>query len=164
MYYKEVNSPKVCPVISATVGKGKSIIVASRGKKPSLLAEGLVSDSSSSRPYDEERVRTTLITKTPHPTHPYILRAPSPPPSTIHQPPVQQLLHSTHRTPKLRPLPPSNHRPLTVRSQRRPHKIKSTDKSLTIRGIQAVFWGFAHGDDEDVAIVAVEGEIWGVND
>jgi hypothetical protein len=85
MYYKEVNSPKVCPVISATVGKGKSIIVASRGKKPSLLAEGLVSDSSSSRPYDEERVRTTLITKTPHPTHPYILRAPSPPPSTNHQ-------------------------------------------------------------------------------
>jgi type IV secretory pathway VirB10-like protein len=88
----------------------------------------------------------------------------SPITTPIHQPPVQQLLHSTHRTPKLRPLPPSNHRPLTVRSQRRPHKIKSTDKSLTIRRIQAVFWGFAHGDDEDVAIVAVEGEIWGVND
>lgn len=42
--------PNVWPVIRAMVGKGKSIIVARRGKKPSLLAEGLVSDSSSSRP------------------------------------------------------------------------------------------------------------------
>ena len=42
--------PKVWPVISAMVGNGKSVIVASRGKNPELLAAGFVSDSSSSRP------------------------------------------------------------------------------------------------------------------
>ena len=45
-----VDLPKVWPVISAMVGNGKSVIVASRGKKPELLAAGLESDSSSSRP------------------------------------------------------------------------------------------------------------------
>ena len=42
--------PKVWPVISAMVGNGKSVMVASSGKKPELLAAGLVSDSSNSRP------------------------------------------------------------------------------------------------------------------
>jgi hypothetical protein len=45
-----VDLPKVWPVISAMVGNGKSVIVASRGKNPELLAAGLVSDSSNSRP------------------------------------------------------------------------------------------------------------------
>lgn len=45
-----VHLPKVWPVIRAMVGNGKSVIVARRGKNPELLAAGLVSDSSSSRP------------------------------------------------------------------------------------------------------------------
>ena len=44
------NVPNVWPVINAMVGNGKSVIVASRGKKPELLAAGLESDSSSSNP------------------------------------------------------------------------------------------------------------------
>jgi hypothetical protein len=57
----ELILPKVWPVISAMVGKGKSIMVASRGKKPELLAEGLVSDSSSSRPWGEHWVSKTCV-------------------------------------------------------------------------------------------------------
>jgi hypothetical protein len=133
------------------VGKGKSIIVASRGKKPELLAEGLVSDSSSSRPCDEKkRISKTVVVL-------YI---------EIHRRSIYRrscnandsriACCTTYSAPKLGIIAPSNHSSLTVWSQCCSHEVESADQFLTVCGVQSIFWSFAHGDDEDVAIVAVE--------
>jgi hypothetical protein len=63
----------------------------------------------------------------------------------------------TYGTPKFSIITPGNHSSLAVWSQCCSHEIEGFDQSLAVRGIQSVLWRFAHGDDEDVAIVAVEG-------
>jgi len=66
---------------------------------------------------------------------------------------------STYSAPKLRIIASSNHSSLTVLSQRSSDEIESCDESLAVAGVQSILWGFAHGDDEDVAIVTIECQI-----
>jgi hypothetical protein len=64
---------------------------------------------------------------------------------------------TTHSTPELRIIPFGDHRPLTIRPQSRSDEIESRNQFLAIGRVQSVFGAFAHCDDEDVAMVAVEG-------
>lgn len=66
------------------------------------------------------------------------------------------MLLSTYGTPELSIVAFSDHCSLTVWAQSSPYKIEGFDESLAIVGVQSILWRFAHGDDEDVAIVAIE--------
>lgn len=66
----------------------------------------------------------------------------------------------TYSTPKLRIVAFGDHCSFTIRPQSRSDEVESCDQLLTVGRVESVFGAFAHCDDEDVAIVAVEGQVW----
>ena len=66
---------------------------------------------------------------------------------------------STYSAPEFGIIAFGDHSSLAIWAQRSPHKVECFDKFLAIAGVQSILWRFAHGDDEDVAIVAIEGKI-----
>lgn len=69
----------------------------------------------------------------------------------------------TYSAPKLSIVTSSNHSPFTVLAQGSSHEVKCSDECLAIAGVQSVLWRFAHGDNEDVSIVAIERKVSIVN-
>jgi hypothetical protein len=70
-----------------------------------------------------------------------------------------QVVLSTYSTPKLSIVTSSNNSPFTILAQSSPHEVKCPNEFLAIAGVQSILWRFAHGDNEDVAIVAIERKI-----
>ena len=66
----------------------------------------------------------------------------------------------TYSTPKLRIVAFGDHFSFTIRPQSRSDEVESCDQLLTVGRVESVFGAFAHCDDEDVAVVAVEGQVW----
>lgn len=69
----------------------------------------------------------------------------------------------TYSTPKLCVVAFGDHRSFTIWPQSGPDEIECRDQSLAVSRVESVFGSFAHRDDEDVAIVAVEGQVWFVD-
>lgn len=69
----------------------------------------------------------------------------------------------TYSTPKLGVVASGDDRPLAIRAQGLSDEVESRDQFLAVRRVQSVFGPLAHGDDEDVAVMAVQGEVWVVD-
>ena len=63
----------------------------------------------------------------------------------------------TYRAPELCIVTLGNYSTLTVRSEDLSNSVEGTNELLSIGNGQSVLWCFAHGDDKNVAIVAVKG-------
>jgi hypothetical protein len=74
-----------------------------------------------------------------------------------------QVILSTYSTPKLGIVTSGNHSSLAILAQSSSYEIECSNEFLAIAGVQSIFWRFAHGDNEDVAIVAIERKIGIVN-
>lgn len=66
------------------------------------------------------------------------------------------MVRSTYRAPKLGIITSRYDSSLTIWAQSSSNEIECFDQFLAIAGVQSILWRFAHGDDEDVAIVALE--------
>ena len=65
-------------------------------------------------------------------------------------------MNPTYSTPKFSIVASGNNSSLAFLAQSSSYKIECSDEFLTIAGVQAILRCFTHGDDEDVAIVAIE--------
>ena len=74
-----------------------------------------------------------------------------------------QVVLSTYSTPKLGVVTSSNNSSFAILAQSGSYEIESSDEFLAIAGVQSILWRFAHGDNEDAAIVAIECKISVVN-
>ncbi len=61
-------------------------------------------------------------------------------------------------TPKLRIIPTRDHGPFAVGTQESADGVEGGDEFLGVGDVESVLGAFAHGDDEDVAVVFVHGE------
>ena len=71
---------------------------------------------------------------------------------------------ATYRTPKLGIVAFRDNGTLAIRSQNLPYFVESTNELLRICTVDTILGRLAHGDDEDVAIIAVQRKILLVDD
>jgi hypothetical protein len=71
---------------------------------------------------------------------------------------------STHGTPELGIVAFGYQRPFGIRAKNFPHGVEGVDELLGVGAVDPVLGRFAHGDDENVAIVPVDGEVGLVDD
>lgn len=76
---------------------------------------------------------------------------------------IENLMSFTYSAPKLGIVASSNHSSFTILTQSSSHEIECSDEFLAIAGVQSILWRFAHGNDEDVTIVAIERKVSIVN-
>ena len=66
------------------------------------------------------------------------------------------MIDSTYRAPEFSIIASGNHSSLAILAQSSSHEIECFNEFLAIAGVQSILRCFTHGDDEDVAIVAIE--------
>lgn len=69
------------------------------------------------------------------------------------------IVQLTYSAPKFSIVTSGNHSSLTILTQSRSYEVECSDEFLAIAGVQSIFRRFAHGDDEDVAIVPIERKV-----